>query len=237
MENQIKINPSKIGKVLFITALVLCVLSMGLWYFPRKFLFSSYNLDELFSVDNENNIPTYFSSLLFLIASLVTFAIAKLKRGQANSYHIHWMILATGFLYMSIDESAILHEKLITLTNRLFSIRSDFLEYSWVIPGILIVLLLAIYYFPFIRHLPRRTMWLMVMSGFIFVIGAIGFEMLGSYAYNHFTLNSREYTVIVTIEEFFEMTGLILFIYTALDYLSKNHSPVSLRFHVGKILD
>jgi hypothetical protein len=223
MNNQIKINPLKVGTTLFILTVILCIISMGLWYFPRKLLFQTYNLDELFSVDNEGNIPTYFNSFLLLIPSLFCYLVSRLKKGIPGAYYTHWLILAIGFFYMSLDESAVLHEKLITLTNRLITIKSDFLEYSWVIPGSILVVILFIYFLPFIKSLPRKTLWLFVISGSMYILGAIGFEMIGSFAHANFTYNSREYTVVVTIEEFLEMAGLSVFAYSLLDYLQSTY--------------
>src|SRR5690349_14641147 len=54
----------------------------------------------LFYVDAEGNIPTFFSAMLLLFASLLLAFITVLKRSSRDSYRYHWGILALILLFM-----------------------------------------------------------------------------------------------------------------------------------------
>ena len=97
----------------------------------------------LFSLENEKNIPTLFSSLqLFFAAVLLAICAAQHKIDQGN-YFRHWVGLAAIFVFLSFDESAALHEKTLNLTRDSFG-TSGLLYYSWIIPfGIFALVVLA----------------------------------------------------------------------------------------------
>ncbi len=74
----------------------------------------------------------------------------------------------------------------------------------------------------------------MVLSGAIFVGGAVGFEALGGlYLESSGEEFSSEpdiiYFIISTIEEALEMLGIALFIFTLLRYFEKNFSAFNVR--------
>ncbi|MGB3585591.1 MAG: hypothetical protein WBA23_03570, partial [Tunicatimonas sp.] len=95
---------------------------------------------------------------------------------------------------------------------------------AWIIPGALITLGLGIYFLKFLIKLPPETRKQFIIAGSVFVGGALGVELLGgSYAF-YYTQDSFSYTMIATLEEFMEMTGIILFIRALLLYLL-NHTP------------
>ena len=76
--------------------------------------------------------------------------------------------------------------------------------------------------------LSKRIKNLFVTSGITFVIGAIGFELLGG---RHSDLNGEDnltYSLIYTCEEFLEMLGIVIFIYALLIYLAKQFKPLTL---------
>ena len=65
-------------------------------------------------------------------------------------------------------------------------------------------------------------MILFIVSGAIFVFGAIGFEMLASRQFSiHGDISGDlMYAVFYTFEEFLEMLGIVVFIYTLLSYIA-----------------
>jgi hypothetical protein len=56
-----------------------------------------------------------------------------------------------------------------------------FFYYAWVIPGITICVILAIYFIKFFLRLPRRYQTLFFLSARLFVGGAAGMEMVDGY--------------------------------------------------------
>ena len=87
-------------------------------------------------------------------------------------------------------------------------------------------------YFPFLLRLPKRTAIGLVVSGAIFVGGAIGIEAISAAVYEAAAQLERrplEYYLLYSLEEFMEMFGIALFIFYALDYLSTRSEQVSIR--------
>ena len=85
-------------------------------------LFSTYYLGHgrifglvgLFHLNREANIPTLFSTFQLLLASGLLSIIAVARKNQGERDYLYWLGLATGFLFLSIDEGAQIHELLMT---------------------------------------------------------------------------------------------------------------------------
>jgi hypothetical protein len=155
--------------------------------------------------------------MMLLTCSFFLFIIASAKRKDGKSY-ICWLGLSVIFLFLSIDESLMIHEgimeKLRTVLNT-----SGYLYFAWVIPyGIgLIAFLLA--YIKFLFNLPHKTRLLFIISGFVYVSGAIGLEMIGGRYYELYGDQSLSVVILSTIEEILEMAGTVLFIYALTLYI------------------
>jgi hypothetical protein len=125
---------------------------------------------QLFELDEENNLPTWFSSYLLLNNALVLWLIASSgedRSSKFDAYRVYWIVLAIGFLVLSIDEVASLHETFNTA-----------IDTNWAIFGGLIVLGVGVCFIPLLLSLPSRLALWMVISGSIFIGGAIGVELL-----------------------------------------------------------
>ena len=88
------------------------------------------------------------------------------------------------------------------------------------------LILLIVFMFKFISNLPKRTLILFILSGLTYVIGVIGIEMISSNIASDLMEHSvynLTYSILYTIEESLEMLGIIIFIYTLLNYISQNN--------------
>ncbi|MCO4820845.1 MAG: hypothetical protein KC469_02175 [Flavobacteriaceae bacterium] len=215
----LQIRPKKILGVLLIIILCLEIANiMGLvFYFNDnniKWLFN------LFNIRTEGNIPTYYSSITILFASLLLGFISLFRKTHGLNYAL-WLILSIIFFYLSIDESVQLHERVGIFFDRIINL-TGYLSWGWVIPyGIFFIIFSVVYYFKFLPQLPKKIFRLFIISGAIYVIGAIGFEMFAAKNYN-----SDNYSVILnvtlySIEECLEMIGIALFIYSLLLYIKE----------------
>ena len=218
--NQISLKPSTIARILGAVACLLVLASIGgqfskyvHWYYIPKRLVS------IFYVDMENNIPTFFSVLLLIFSSLLLAIITLINRKKRTVHVLKWAILSSGFMYLAYDEAFQVHEKLIKPIRILLG--GDNLGvfyYAWVIPGIALVLVLALFFLRFMLHLPTKTRLSFLVAVILFIGGAIGIELIGG---RYAELNGPEnlmYSMIVTIEESLEMGGLIVFIWALLRY-------------------
>ena len=182
----------------------------------------------LFSLDLEANIPTWFSScLLFLCSALLTL-IAVAVRTTKGRYFFHWGMLSAIFLYMSLDETAIIHEMAIKPVRALLH-TTGYLYYAWVIPAGVILIILGVVYLKFLADLPSSIRWLFVTAGVVYVGGLMGLESVTGRLAERYGEGSLTYQLVSSIEEFFEMVGLVIFIYALLKYLRVHHAEYFLR--------
>lgn len=182
-------------------------------------------ISKIVSVDREANVPAFFSMLLLLFAATLLGLIAVIKTRLADQYRWHWALLAFGFVYMAFDEIGEVHEKLIDpMRAALGGQDLGIFYFAWVVPAIAVVSIVAFVFFRFWWNLPLRTRLLFVLAGALFLSGAIGVEMLnGKYA-EIYGKRQIIYQLLATIEEFLEMTGVVLFVYALLDYLARHHN-------------
>lgn len=74
----------------------------------------------------------------------------------------------------------------------------------------------AALFVPFLLMVDRRTRWMLIASGSLFVGGAVGMEMLGGYTASRLGMNSPEYFAVSAIEECLELAGITMLIVTLL---------------------
>lgn len=190
----------------------------------------AHKLTKLFYVDLEENVPSFFSTLLLAASSAVLFVVAFLKRRDKDRYAAEWMILAVGFLAMSFDEMVAVHERLIEPVRELLGDgRLGIFYFAWVIPMGLLVLILGVLLFGFWWNLPIRTRIAFFVAGAIFLSGSIGFELLESIQTEKFGMESPGYVAMVTIEEAMEMVGVAFFIKSIIVYAYQTYGEVELK--------
>jgi len=239
INTKISINPARATRVLWIIMFILVffstVTSLADFYSGHSNVVLD-KLSKLFYVELENNAPSYFSMFDLLFASTILAMITVLKRKQKDSYATQWAILSLGFLYLSFDEVCAIHEKIIYPMRSLLGEKHfGFLYFAWVVPAIILVFLLLLYFLKFLRSLPRKTMLAFLIAGVIYVGGAVGFEMLDGYwtemqGTNVDGKDNLGYIILTTVEETLEMAGIILFIRALLIYISDTFKEVRLQF-------
>lgn len=230
--NQISLKPSTVARILGAVACFLVLASIGGQF--SKFVLGHGTLKgfvDLFNVDLEKNIPTFFSVLLLLFTSLLLALITLINRKKRTAHVLKWAILSSGFMFLAYDEAFQVHEKLIKPIRVLLGGENlGVFYFAWVIPGIAVVLVLALFFLRFMLHLPTKTRLRFLVAVILFIGGAIGIELIGgSYAELNGTQNLM-YSIIVTIEESLEMGGLIVFIWALLRYCDDNYEEVRFLF-------
>lgn len=71
-----------------------------------------HGLVALFNLEEESNVPSFWSSLLWLIAGTLAGVIASLAHGAARRDWLHWLGLSSLFFFCGIDETVQFHERL-----------------------------------------------------------------------------------------------------------------------------
>lgn len=231
LENLVlSLKVDRIVKSLFVTILVLSMASLtalGLRFYGGYEY--AYGFVQLFAVDMEGNIPTYFSSLLHLSSALLISLIAFDARQKGSADRVKWTGMAAIFLFLSMDEASSMHE-LLTYPMRELLGTSGILYFAWVVPAMIILIILAGIYWPFLRRLPKETFRGFLLAAFVFLSGAILMEFVGGWLAEQQGVDHLEFGMATEVEEVLEMTGVVIFIRTLLIYLNKHVDSLGISF-------
>jgi len=177
-------------------------------------------------VDGEGNIPAWYSAVLLLLCTLLLATITLGQRSETDGRFAGWLLLTLIFLFLSMDEIAQLHELAITPLRSRFE-TSGFLYYAWIIPAGIAVVVLTLGYLRFLGRLPTRTRQLFLLAGAVYIGGALGVEAISGKQASLHGEHNLTYHAIITLEELLEMAGIILFIYSLLDYLGRRFTRLT----------
>jgi len=222
-----EINPKSvlISILIFIIFLLIANLAgvVSTYYFKHD---SVYGLVPLFNFTLENNIPTLYSSVALIMSSFLL-AVIAIGHIRQNEPYIAWFGLSIIFLFLSVDETASIHEKLIDPVRDSLDL-SGLLYYSWVIPYDIALIALVVLYTRFLLRLGKNIRILFIVSGAIFITGAIGLELLGGLQHDLHGVYNIKYQLISTCEELFEMLGVMIFIYALLSYIEQKFGKLTI---------
>ena len=178
----------------------------------------------------EFNIPATYNALLLLGVSVLLWWIGRLSVQLADRSHRIWTGLAGVAFYLTLDEYFAIHERLIGPVRNLLHL-NGYLYYAWVIPYGLLAIVLAVALGRFLLRLPPQTRNGMLLSGFLYVAGALGMELLEAQITSLGTTSIQlagqaqssqlAMTVLIAVEELLEMAALVLLIATLLHFVQK----------------
>ncbi len=226
MISGIRVSPAKVAVVLSLVVLAVSVASLTGQYLKPGLAHNELALKVIakLNLDKEvNDLPTWYQSSTLLVSSVLLLVIGLARRELKDKDAKYWGLLSLIFLFLSLDEAVSIHEQMTMPLITAFHLEG-FLFLSWVIPASFLVALLGIVLSRFLFRLPSSTRNLMILSALIYLAGALGVEMVG--ANYMFMMNNPPdigsnftYAIITTVEEFLEMTGIVVFIYCLLTYL------------------
>jgi hypothetical protein len=225
------LNPARVTRVL--TCAAVLIVSVGVGTQCVKYLLGFdhlLGLVGLFDLDYERNIPALFSVCLLGAAFLLLATITVLEKRRSAKDLLAWRILTLGFFVMSVDESWSFHEKL-NLPVRAMLGHGDggLLHYAWVLPGLMLVVGLGVAFWQFLARLAPATRVAFILSGGIYLTGAIGMEAVGGVHGALYGETNLPHALLAAAEESLEMAGSILFIRALLVYLAVHFDEVVFR--------
>jgi hypothetical protein len=182
-----------------------------------------YELLRRFNLDGEIAIGSWYSSVALLVSSFLLLITGFVKKEGSEKYYFHWFSLASIFLYLSIDEMIAIHELSVEPVRSVTGIESGLLYFAWVIPALIIIGIVTLFFIKFFINLPKKTKILFALSFAIFIGGSVIVEMLSAQSYTSVSGNAipgARLLSSVYLEEGMEMFGNALFIYALLDHLS-----------------
>jgi hypothetical protein len=176
-----------------------------------------------FDVMQEGNVPSWYSGALLFTAGVLLGLIGADKYAQRDRFRSHWIGLSILFMLFSLDEIAYLHEG---VNNFLSQSSFGFLRIGWVIPAAVFVFIIGLWYVPFILNLPSETRRLTIISAVLFLLGALGLEVLDNFLLADNDVMSPIVLASNHLQDLLEMIGVSLFIYTLLSYIRSHMSPL-----------
>lgn len=204
--------------ILLIIANIVMLFIYFLVHNPNKFDFV-----QMVDLDQESNLPTFFSSTILLIAGFLFYLLSKSSIKEKK----YWLGLSLIFVFLAFDESAQIHETLGDYTEK-FVESNGYLYYPWVISYTILVMVLGIVYMHFFWRMKSNIFWSFMGSAFMYLSGAIGFELLGAKEASLHGSDTLIYCTYYTIEESLEMFGVIYLIWILLNLLSKKSISLSI---------
>ena len=184
----------------------------------------------VFDLNGEGNVPALFATLLLLGAAVLLALIASLTRRRGAPFSRHWQALAVIFVYLAVDETAQLHEKIGLNAAELIDTHGVPSFYVWVLPFGAFVAIFALVYLPFVRALAPRLRRVVVGAGSLYVGAALGLEVIDAAYTRAFGFGNLTHALLYSLEEVAEMWGVILFIYGLLCWLGEARAELDVRF-------
>ena len=161
-----------------------------------------WSIRSLFDLDEEQSFGTWFSAILLLIAALQVHSFRYRLKSSDMTFQMQLVALEAGFVFLSIDEIAGLHETVNTLTPD-----------SWTIYLFPAVALIGVFFVSFLRHFDRVIACAVAVSAAIYVGGAFGIEFASEIFAERNMLDSLPYVIATGVEESLEMIGVLLFVW------------------------
>ncbi len=176
----------------------------------------SWRIHELFDLDNEANIPTWFSTLQLALTGLFTLCIGFNQNYAKPPSKASIITLGIGFLYLSMDEAASIHEKItLIFHNNPWVPYFDGVHGIWIVVyGCTAILLSLIFHrdiFRFFKYFPKIAI-IFLLAMLTYLAGAGGAETI-TYFYIDRN-NPFAYIFEVITEEFLEMLGVSILLYS-----------------------
>jgi len=163
----------------------------------------------LFDLGTEANVPTWFAATLLVLLALalvVTAVAARARGGAAGPY----LVLAVVALVLSVDEAAELHEQLNLLAGRLEEWLGPLPTFSWIVPGAALAAAAGTALLWLGRQLPGQLRRRLVISGTVFLLGALVVEGLSGSIVGATGYENPTYLALNALEEGLEKAGVLL---------------------------
>lgn len=174
-----------------------------------------------FDLGHEPSIPAFYSASVMLVSAMFLTFLGRFDHSGGTSRQRYWYALGLLFLLLAIDEAVIIHEMGTAAMDGL-NLSGPF-YFSWVIPGLIFTALVGVFFLRFLLTLNARTRNLLILSGVVFVSGAVGMELIaglifGAAENETAAISSVSHVIVQAIEEGLEMTGVAIFLCALVDY-------------------
>lgn len=173
-------------------------------------------------VGMEISLPSWFSTINLFVAGLLLAALYADARRARERDAGYWLLLTLVFFYMSLDESAHMHEKATRLALHLADAMSllpasvaeseAWTSRGWILFGYIFVFVFGLICLPFLLRMRRALAVQFVIAGIVLVGGALVMETVGGLMlYYGWQTDDPLYRMRRIVEEGGEMFGVVIF--------------------------
>ena len=209
----------------------------------------------LFDLDLESNLPTFYNCLLFFVCAGLFLAHSRLWNVRQR---YGWLVMTGACAFLGVDEGSQIHEKFMLVTLRLLNHGQNsgtdlgWLYYAWVLPYGIAAALLVLTLTKWMLALDGAMRRGFILSGLIYVTGAVFMEMYSGRVAEHLApsslapgamdhlpcevypanschlYTSARYIAAYTLEETLEMVALVVCAYTLMKGLGKDRVTIEI---------
>lgn len=175
-----------------------------------------------FNMNDETNVPTFFTIVLWLSAAALCWLLARSAPGPRRDAR-PWLAIGAICVFIALDEMTSLHERLNEPLRTALDL-DGFLYYAWVIPYAALALAVVALLGRFVWRLEHPVNRLIMLAGAVYVAGAMGLEPIEGALTADTAEGEREsnlFVAVATLEETLELLGLTIFLYALLVQLQK----------------
>jgi len=171
----------------------------------------------LFDLSREGNIPTWFSVVQLFSVAIALLFLTLTERARGSPVGAWWGLVAI-FSYLSLDEATDMHGLWDSGMKDYVIQGMSHSQFTWIIPGAIVVFIVAGLYLKWLWMLPKRTRNLIILAGIVYVSGALVLEGVGGLLADS-TFFNTSYLLVSTAEEVLEMYGILIMLYAVLRHL------------------
>jgi hypothetical protein len=156
-------------------------------------------------------LPAWYSSSLLLVCALLLVPHAWSAYAERSRQFGGWLLLAIGFVYLSLDEALGIHELVNSNVGDLVRTTGP-LTFGWVLVAVPALVIVAILLSRFVVRLPAKSRSLFLAAGMMYVAGVVGCEMVGAAFFDAYGKDTPGYVASMVTEEALEIFGISLFL-------------------------
>jgi hypothetical protein len=184
-----------------------------------------YGFARLFNPHHESSAHSWLGSVFLVLCGIVLLLIGSDARSKRASYSYIWKILGWGFVYLSFDEAAEVHEMSVDLVRYFlpgkFIVGEDFAVIAAVVG-----LAMFPFFWGFLKSLSPKYRALFIACGAVYVGGAVGLEGVAAIQEYSGWWSVPFHDLLACVEETMELAGSGWFLYTLLQYVADLQFPV-----------
>jgi hypothetical protein len=224
----INVGPQRLRTLLFTAVFALVALHIAMLAGGLPMPQEGTSLRARLNLDAEGNIPSKYATLQLCVAIGLLLLLFVEARQSRRKKAWHWLALAAVFVFLTLDEYYMIHERLIAPMKQLLGPR-NILEFAWVLPYAGLVAAFTAAFLGFWKDLPGTARRGVALAAVIYVGGALGMELAGSFIVTNFGWESPLYAIEVVLEESMELAGIALFILALAGLLRERVGHVTLQ--------